>query len=143
MNRTRNDSPFKLRYTLITVFVILIIFTFSLQSGDDSTNQSSWIVQIVISVFTFLNIPTTGYPLALLVRKTAHFSEYFVLGLTVPKTEKELSFPSFHYYLYLIPVIDESIQFFTPGRVMSPLDMGIDALGFTCGYYLSKTYFNK
>ncbi len=131
-------SKFRFKYTFLTVFVILIIFAFSLQSGDDSSNQSGWIVQIVVNIFTFLNIPTSGYPLSLIVRKTAHFTEYFVLGLTVPKTEKELSVPSLHYFLYLIPIIDESIQYFMPGRVMSPIDMGIDTCGFTCGYFISQ-----
>lgn len=136
-----NNAKLKLRYSYLTLIVILIIFAFSLQSGDDSTNQSGWIVQIVIHVFTFFHIPTTGYPLSLIVRKTAHFSEYFVLGLTSPKTKEELNIKNFHLLLYLIPIIDESIQYFMPGRVMSPLDMSIDAFGYTCGYFLAKKLF--
>ncbi len=133
----------KLKYSVLSLIVILIIFGFSLQSGDDSSSQSGWIVQIVINLFTLLNIPTSGYPLALIVRKTAHFSEYFVLGLTVPHTEKELNQAHLHYFLYLIPIMDESIQFFTPGRVMSPIDMFIDACGYTCGYFLSLKFLLK
>ncbi len=130
------------KHTLLTLLVMTIIFAFSLQSGDDSSNQSGWIVQIVITLFTFLHIPTTGYPLAFMVRKVAHFSEYFVLGLTMPFTIKERQLPSLKYLVFIIPILDESIQYFTPGRVMSPIDMGIDSLGLLSGICVS-TFLKK
>lgn len=121
------------KHRLLTLLVILIIFAFSFQSGDESTNQSGWVVQIVINIFTFLHIPTTGYPLAFFVRKVAHFSEYFVLGLTIHATKKELGFPKLRTFIFIIPIIDESIQYFIPGRVSSPIDMSIDACGLLTG----------
>lgn len=121
------------KHRLLTLLVILIIFAFSFQSGDESTNQSGWVVQIVINIFTFLHLPTTGYPLAFIVRKVAHFSEYFVLGLTIPSTQKELNFSNLKTIIFLIPLIDESIQYFIPGRVSSPIDMSIDACGLLTG----------
>ena len=138
-----NTSRHLLRYkhSLLTLLVIFIIFAFSFQSGDDSTNQSGWVVQIVINIFTFLHLPTTGYPLAFIVRKLAHFSEYFVLGLTIPSTQKELNFSNLKTIIFVIPLIDEGIQFFTPGRVSSPIDMSIDACGLFTGLLVSYFFY--
>lgn len=124
-------------YTLITLIWIGIIFAFSLQGGEDSTNQSGFIVGLVISLFKLLSLPTEGYNLVFYVRKLAHFTEYFILGIFFALAQKEM--PKMHpLTLVLIPVIDESIQYFTPGRVMSPFDMMIDALGYACGYTLTS-----
>ena len=101
------------------------------------------IVVCVFNLFTFLHLPTQGYPLALIIRKVAHFSEYFVLGLTLPQTTKELNFPSLKYLVFIIPLLDESIQYFTPGRVMSIIDMGIDSLGLIVGYHLASRIYKK
>lgn len=129
--------------TYLSLFIILVIFSFSLQSGYDSSLQSGWIVNLVFNLFTFLHFPTQGYPLALIIRKVAHFSEYFVLGLTLPQTTKELNFPSLKYLIFIVPLLDESIQYFTPGRVMSMIDMGIDSLGLIVGYSIVKRVHKK
>lgn len=123
-------------FRLLTIVWILVIFSFSLQAGDESTTQSGFIVQIVVSIFKLLSIPTEGYNLAFWVRKTAHFTEYFILGFWVYQSYKEKPHKVFLYGAYWVPILDEWIQAFVPGRVSSPIDMGIDALGLSVGLYL-------
>lgn len=94
------------------------------------------IVQAVISLFKLLSIPTEGYNLVFWVRKTAHFSEYFILGFWILLSYREKPHKALILSAYLIPILDESIQAFVPGRVASLLDMGIDALGLSVGLVL-------
>ncbi len=108
----------------------------SLQGGESSTSQSGFIVNGVVWIFKHLNLPTEGYNLAFWVRKTAHFTEYFILGLLGVKASYENAWKWFVWLLLCIPLLDESIQFFTPGRVMSGMDMGIDASGYLLATYL-------
>jgi VanZ family protein len=124
------------RYTVLSLLVLMIIFSFSLQAGVESDLQSGFVVKWVIAVFELLNLPTTGYPLAFYVRKVAHLSEYFVFGLTWLLSVQELKNPKFLFLGFLIPMVDEGIQAFVPLRSPSIMDMGIDALGLSLGILL-------
>lgn len=123
--------------------ILLIIFSFSLQAGSESDLQSGFVVKMVISLFEFFHLPTSGYPLAFYVRKVAHFTEYFVFGLSLVFSAKELKNPKLLYLGFLIPIIDEGIQAFVPNRVPSMIDMGIDALGLVCGILFIRLFFLK
>lgn len=123
----------KLIHPILTLLWIGVIFTFSLSSGAESSLQSGMIVSFVRSAFSALHIPTEGYDLVFWIRKLAHFTEYFILGLSMVNTVKALNKRLLFALVFLVPIIDESIQFFTPGRAMSVMDMGIDALGILFG----------
>lgn len=130
--RTLRNKPL----TFLALLWIGVIFAFSMQGGDASSSQSGFVVTLVIQLFKILSLPTEGYNLPFYVRKVAHFTEYFILGILSAVAQKE---KTGHPALYLlIPIIDESIQFFTPGRVMSPIDMAIDMSGYVCGYTVSR-----
>jgi len=107
-----------------------------MQGGESSSFQSGFIVKAVVWVFNQLSLPTEGYNLAFWVRKTAHFTEYFILGLFWLKAQSKPFTHLFFYAIFLIPILDESIQYFTPGRVMSGVDMLIDAFGLLSGILL-------
>ncbi len=126
------------RSSILSLIILWIIFSFSLQAGSESDLQSGFVVKMVIALFEYLNLPTTGYPLAFYVRKVAHFTEYFVFGLSLVFTAKELKNPKFLYLGFFIPILDEGIQAFVPNRVPSMIDMGIDALGLLCGILLIR-----
>lgn len=123
----------KLIHPILTLLWVGVIFTFSLSSGAESSLQSGMIVSFVRSAFSALHIPTEGYDLVFWIRKLAHFTEYFILGLSMVNTVKVLNNRILLALVFLVPIIDESIQFFTPGRAMSVADMGIDALGILFG----------
>jgi len=133
----------KLIHPILTLLWIGVIFTFSLSSGADSSLQSGMIVSIVRSAFSVLHIPTEGYNLVFWIRKLAHFTEYFILGLMMVNTVRSIDKKYLYGLVFLVPVIDESIQYFTPGRAMSVIDMGIDASGLLLGIVFLSTVYAK
>ena len=75
----------------------------------------------------------------LLVRKTAHFSEYALLSIMVHNAFAEDSKLSMRRFAVMcaIPVlvasVDETIQLFVPGRCGTPVDVLIDYCGAAFG----------
>lgn len=68
-----------------------------------------------------------------LIRKGAHFTEFFILGSLARKSSYDLKNKTLLYLVFLVPIIDETIQSFVPDRAMSVFDMGIDSLGIIAG----------
>ncbi|MBQ3063663.1 MAG: VanZ family protein [Clostridia bacterium] len=80
------------------------------------------------------------------VRKTAHFTEFFVLGMLAVAA---LAAHGFRHALLLSPlvfvpaaIVDECIQLFTPNRGPSVLDVLLDSLGGICGACLFFALFS-
>lgn len=124
-------------FTVLTVVFILFIFHNSIFSGPQSSTQSRYVMDSVNNVLTFLHVPVLISEH--LVRKTAHFIEYFVLGLLMTITIKLYSrpvkktVPAELFFLMLVPVTDEFIQFFRPGRGSSVTDVLLDFSGGIAG----------
>ena len=82
------------------------------------------------------------------VRKSAHFIEYFALGILMTATIKSYRRPVMEsvfgglFFLLLIPVADELIQFFTPQRGSSVLDVLLDFSGGITGMLLCYTAYH-
>ena len=130
---------FALRIAL--ALTVIIIFSFSLKNGEESTDQSNWVAQQMQAVTDFIE-DTTGIEVN--VRKVGHFSEFAVLGteailLYIFNRRYEFSrlFNVFAVGL-TTAVCDESIQLFVPGRSGQIKDVGIDMLGFVCGALLTS-----
>ena len=133
-------------FAVLTVLWTGVIFSFSLQPAQASSNLSGGLLQILLSWihrFTTLQIPVS---LAHhLIRKTAHFLEFFLLGTLAYKTSGlfwEKWLPALIYGM-LIAVTDETIQFFTgSGRAMRISDMLLDTAGVATAilvmWYLGK-----
>ena len=73
--------------------------------------------------------------------KIIHFGEYFILGFLLFNVlcEKSFTKKDLTYYMFFItfiPIIDESIQFFTPYRVPSFYDLLADYFGAYLGCFL-------
>lgn len=133
----------RMRLTVcITLLVawLAVIWGNSMTPGDVSGEMSGWASQLLGKILPFLS-PDTEHG-HLLVRKIAHFSEFAILGILLRwlfamVTKKKL----FRYFLPLgcgmiCAVIDEFIQWFTPGRVCSFWDMCIDWGGALTGLSL-------
>ena len=77
-----------------------------------------------------------------LVRKTAHFTEYMVLGVLVAQAfdpEREVNRSSLvatALACVLVPSIDETIQFFVSGRSGQVTDVLLDCCGAALGIVL-------
>lgn len=66
--------------TVLSVAVIVFIFSNSLLSADISSQQSGEIVEAVAEILIKMGIPSDMDTLSFIIRKLAHFTEYFVLG---------------------------------------------------------------
>ena len=112
-----------------------VIFRFSLSSGSDSAVTSGRVLAFCNGVLEALHLPLRFTAVA--VRKLAHFTEFFVLGVLLMQT---LTLHGFgHAELLAEPVallvaaVDETIQAFVPGRAPSVLDVLLDLSGALCG----------
>lgn len=124
----------KILWPLGAVFIMAAIFYFSSQNGQQSSLQSSffskWLTGIMpASLASFL------------VRKTAHFTIYLVLGIclygSVQAWSPSISIPSKIVLSLLIALLyaagDEIHQLFIDGRAGSLRDVFIDSCGALCG----------
>jgi VanZ family protein len=134
---------------------VSVIWGQSLLAGADSSSESEWFMDLVRRGAAWLyssDIPVItrfldAHPgilatladtdrLHFLIRKGAHFSEYFVLGLLVLNAVRRTlrSIASMALTLCMIwatvPGIDETIQRFVPGRAGMLRDVFIDMSGF-------------
>jgi len=126
---------------LLVIIWMILIFVMSSFNSTESSNQSNFIVNIIVNIFNINNIDT----LSLIIRKLAHFTEYFVLGLLVYNMinnyNKKTSFAIIICILYAIS--DELHQVLVPGRSCQLLDIIIDSLGSIIGIYLLTIIINK
>lgn len=120
-------------YWLLFLGWLGLIFFMSHQPGDISTRQSDFVVKIFIKLGIDLN-NSLGEMATLIIRKIAHFSEYFILGVFTinlfnyyfkAKSQNKYSLAFVFFYASL----DEIHQYFIPGRSMAFKDVIIDTLG--------------
>ncbi|HIW74024.1 MAG TPA: VanZ family protein [Firmicutes bacterium] len=124
-------------FTLLTVLYVGLIYGNSLQSGADSSALSRWataLLQEGLSLFGWQGTVTETF-----VRKAAHFAEYAGLGVLLmvtlrmytPRLLAHLFIPLF--IGLLVPVSDEFLQLFVPGRAGMVQDVVLDFAGLLAG----------
>ena len=135
-------------YGLLTVCWICIIFSFSLQPADESLQLSDGVGMLILKyVFSELLEVSNSWTEAewsifsTVIRKCAHFTEYFVLGVLMMLTVKETKLPRKYVIGFVLCVlvasIDETIQLFVPGRAGMIRDVMLDSVGSTVGIFSS------
>ena len=118
----------KIKYFIPSIFLMILIFVFSHQTGSESSGLSS---QIVLWIQTYLHIPISEF----IVRKAAHMSEYALLTLTFIYGFYKNQYPIQKIMIYsligtfLYACSDEMHQLFIGGRAGQFTDVLID----TCG----------
>jgi VanZ family protein len=88
-------------------------------------------------IFAFSSVPDLGTGLGgwdLVLRKLAHMAEYAVLGALLARATGRAGLSVALGTLYALS--DEAHQAFVPGRVGSPVDVAIDAVGVAFGVVL-------
>ena len=131
----------KKRIKLLLV-IIWMIFIFIMSQMDDtiSSSQSGFFVNIITSIFKVNNIET----LSIIIRKLAHFTEYFILGILILNlfidSKKALFLSILICLIYAIS--DEVHQIFVPGRAGKIMDVMIDLFGSLIGIFILKAYKN-
>lgn len=88
-------------------------------------------------IFAFSSVPDLGTGLGgwdLVLRKFAHMAEYAVLGALLVRATGRAGLSVALGTLYAMS--DEAHQAFVPGRMGSPVDVAIDAVGVAFGVFL-------
>lgn len=150
VRKIRNDGyKFKKTiYTTLLIFWMIIIFLFSNQDAAKSESTSDKVTLGIINITEAITnqkiqeekrndlIEETRF----LIRKLAHFTLYFILGIFVYLTlhsysiERILLISIFFCFLYACS--DEIHQMFSDGRAAQLLDVLIDTLGASIGILL-------
>ena len=153
--KLRQDK--KLFHSILVIIWMLVIFNFSSQNGTKSTKTSDVVTSMVVNVTTSVtnkDIPREEVKKKVedstfLVRKTAHFTEYLILGILVlqllsdyTKINKRMLIVSL-VICYLYAVSDEVHQIFIPGRTAKVLDTFIDGAGSLVGIVIYSIYQSK
>lgn len=143
----------KILYWILLLGWMAFIFFMSNQPGDISSEQS----QFVLQLFKFFGIKLDSYfgELAtLIIRKVAHFSEYFILFILLNNvlkfyTDNNRAKVYAIIMVFLYACSDEFHQSFIPGRSAAFRDVVIDTSGgiFACivitTYIKIKAYLYK
>ena len=134
----------------IVITYTLWIFHNSAQTGKVSANLSQTLSYRIYDSLQFLHfIPFQLFHT--LIRKFAHFSEYALLGILVSTVsshtiQERKQKMIIILWMVLTPIIDEGIQYFTPGRSAELRDCFIDMCGYSFGFlitYLIKKWKTK
>lgn len=108
----------------------LWIWSQSLQSAEDSSADSGRIVRWIAHLMGWDTHPEW---LTYAVRKTAHFAEFWLLGVLWGVESRLWTRRGLWWWGVPIGAVDECLQFFAPGRAPMVLDVGIDTAGYLCG----------
>lgn len=123
-------------WTIFLIIWILFIWGHSLIPGVDSSAESGRFVRLFHDVFVAFGVTETSM-MSFIVRKAAHFSEYFILGATARALFSTISQECRARFavllVALVPVIDETIQLFTPDRSGQVTDVLLDLSGVAVG----------
>ncbi len=132
--------------TAVLACTAFFIFYNSLLSGTVSNQKSGVIVELIRPIIDPDGRMAT-YEIQYIVRKTAHFSEFLLLGASLTAVALILSKKIFSPWLFMpmfftlaTAVADEYVQSFT-GRSSLVSDIVIDFSGGFCGIVLTVAVF--
>ncbi len=148
MNKSENTKKtIRLIISVIILLTVLIIWGHSFMTPEMSTEESSFVKEIVEAVVQSVSNNEAFTIPEIVIRKSAHFIEYAILGLelviliTINKSlqadddkkrgliNKLLSlYPTAFIISLLVGFVDETIQYFT-GRYSSIWDVLLDLTG--------------
>lgn len=132
---------------VLAILWMMVIFMFSAQPADESTETSLFIGQMVETVcvpgfvdFSSEEKRVMAENIDFFVRKTAHAAEYAVLGLLLSLSAGELLELSFferqriaYVFGTVYAATDEFHQLFVPGRAGMVRDVILDSAGVLVG----------
>ncbi|WP_299997713.1 VanZ family protein [uncultured Clostridium sp.] len=134
------NKRFVINLGLLVSWMILI-FYMSNQPADISNKQSDLIIKLFYYIGIDLN-SSLGEITSFIIRKAAHFTEYFILYcLTINVLKFYFNIKKAAIYSLLIvlgyAISDEIHQYFIPGRDMAIRDVIIDFSGGILGFIIN------
>ncbi len=127
---------------IFSIFIMIIIFKFSNQQGDISYGISYKVTNLLESLKISEYIPLINNSLSYTVRKIAHITLYFILGILISSSTifimklKKTQIKGYTIFLissticFVYACLDEFHQTFIDGRTGKFSDVGVDAIGF-------------
>lgn len=138
----------KKKYVLLSITLLWICFILYMSSKPavESSAASSQIVDLILKWLKLSE--SLEKSLTFVVRKGAHFTEYFILSALVTTTHGAFIERNYNYsFILLMGVLvalgDEFLQGFILGRSSEVRDVLIDFSGvstFLCGFYIFNWY---
>lgn len=129
-------------YLVFTIIWQVIIFLFSAQTASQSSNTSNKFIEAILDIIlpriSDFKLQQLTEQLTFVVRKSAHFFIYFVLGILMYKSIEKCRILKNKIFLsglfcLLYSLTDELHQHFVPGRSCQLFDVFIDGLGSISG----------
>lgn len=126
-------------WLLLCLIMVAIIWGNSFMPGDESMRMSGIITTFLNTIGDALSI-TFNWDVERVVRKLGHFFEFAFLGWLLCRTYDEFHIghrTSTGYIFFLclfVAVVDEYIQFFSPGRTSLVKDILLDFSGAFCAW---------
>lgn len=132
-------------FTTLTLALIAFIWLHSLASADKSAKESAGVLEFLNEILAGFGIESglTDF----IVRKLAHFLEFTAFGALLSATYISYTnilaknIPSMLFILLAVPVIDETLQYFSPGRSPQISDVLIDFSGCITGLIFTALFF--
>ena len=125
-------------WTSIVVLYISFIFFNSLTPAVQSSKQSGTVLSMVLTMVDSIGL-NGAWITEHLIRKSAHFAEYSLLGMLLWKCFQSYKLQGKIWILaqawmtILIPLTDETLQLFTEGRSGQISDVWQDVSGMIAG----------
>ena len=139
-------KSFRIPLWIAVVLWMALIFSFSMETAAESSESSGGFIRSLLETFEddFLSLSHDDQhakieSLSYIVRKSAHFCIFGMLGILVTSAVSTHGLPSKKTALFsliicvLYAVSDEIHQYFVPGRACMLRDMLIDTCGAACG----------
>ena len=129
-------------WLVVLALMACFIWGNSLVPGEGSGSLSHWVMEVIHGALASVGLPyewVTNF----VVRKTAHFTEYLVLGLVAMqafrphRTTHAAPLLITALVLVMIPSLDETIQLFVGGRAGQVADVMLDCSGALTGVLLT------
>lgn len=139
-------------YTTLLLIWMLVIFLFSNQNADNSQSTSDRVANFIIDVVEVITNKDISdddrnsfiEDSSFIIRKTAHFTIYFILGILTYLTlasyqiSNKIIFSIIFCLLYACS--DEIHQMFSDGRTFKLLDILIDSIGASIGILITSKF---
>lgn len=119
-------------WTFLSLAWILFIWSHSLVPGVGSAQESGRVCETLMPLFNFFGV-SDWQVVDHIIRKTAHFLEYTVLGVLLSYTFYGEYHIAHAIPCILVPVCDEAIQLIVPGRSGQVSDVILDICGVIFG----------